>query len=461
MRATVVTDQQRVAIGEVARARRLAMGADLPAIGVVRAARRNALRNDPARRVLAEMDHLGAGIHLLAAVRDGDRVELAARFIAAQDAGRILPGDGGARLDLRPRNLRTVAAAVAALGHEIVDAALALGIAGEPVLHRRIFDLGVLVRDQLDDGGVQLVLVALRGRAALKIGHIRAGVRDDQRALELPGVALVDAEVGRQFHRAAHARRNVDEGAVGEDRRVQRGVIIVGHRHDRAEILLHEFGVRMHGFRDRAEDHAGLGEFGAEGRRDGDGIEHGVDGHARILHARQNFLLAKGNAELLVGAQQLGIDLVQRLRPGHALGRRIIVEVLEVDLRVFHPRPGRLVHGQPAPIGVEAPFGHPFRFVLLCGNEANDILVQPLGRLLGFDLGDEPVLIGIHVDRLHAIDGLFNSRHNPLPCAVSRAAGRNAYNGPRGAPVQAEASPFWRLNRCFPADPRQYFGQRG
>ena len=105
--------------------------------------------------LLAEMDHLGAGIDLLMAVGDGDRIEFAARIVAAQDAGRIFPGDGRAGLDLRPGNLRARAAAIAALGDEIVDAALALGVAGIPVLHRRIFDLGIVERDQFDDRGVQ------------------------------------------------------------------------------------------------------------------------------------------------------------------------------------------------------------------------------------------------------------------------------------------------------------------
>ena len=125
MRAAVVADQQRVAIGEIARARRLAMRRDLAAIGVLRMAGGNALRDHPARRVLAEMDHLSAGIDLLMAVRNGDRIEFAARIVAAQNAGRIFPGDGRAGLDLRPRNLRARTAAVAALGDEIIDAALA------------------------------------------------------------------------------------------------------------------------------------------------------------------------------------------------------------------------------------------------------------------------------------------------------------------------------------------------
>src|SRR6202011_919361 len=105
-----------------------------PAIGVLRHAGGDALGDDPAGGVLAEMDHLGAGIDLLVAVRNRDRIELATRIVAAQDAARIFPGDGRAGLDLGPGNLGIVAAAVAALGNEIVDTALALRISGIPVL---------------------------------------------------------------------------------------------------------------------------------------------------------------------------------------------------------------------------------------------------------------------------------------------------------------------------------------
>ena len=151
-----------------------------------------------------------------------------------------------------------LAAAVAALGDEIVDAALAVGVARIPVLHGRVLDLGVVERDQFDHRGVQLVLVAHRRGAAFEIAHVGALVGDDQRALELAGVLLVDAEIGRELHRAAHARRHVDERAVGEHRRIERGEEIVGHRHHGAEILLHQLGMLAQRLGDRHEDDAGL-----------------------------------------------------------------------------------------------------------------------------------------------------------------------------------------------------------
>src|SRR5437764_22284 len=116
-------------------------------------------------------------------------------MVAAQDAARVLPGDSRAGFELRPRDLGIVAAAIAALGDEVENAAAALRVAGIPVLDGRVLDLGIVEGDQLDYGGVQLVLVAHGRRAALEIAHIGALVGDDERALELAGVLLVDAEV--------------------------------------------------------------------------------------------------------------------------------------------------------------------------------------------------------------------------------------------------------------------------
>ena len=192
------------------------------------------------------------------------------------------------------------------------------GVARIPVLDGRIFDLGVVERDQLDHRGVQLVLVAHRRRAAFEIADIGALVGDDQRALELAGIAFVDAEIGRQLHRAAHARRHVDERAVGEHRRVERGEEIVADRHHRAEILFHQLGMLVDRLRDRHEEDAGLGELGLEGGGDRNRIEHRIDRDAaiavaalafgivrllavRLLDAQQRFPLAQRNAELLVG----------------------------------------------------------------------------------------------------------------------------------------------------------------
>ena len=120
------------------------------------------------------MDHLGAGIGLLVVVGDRDRVELTHAVFTVQHAARVLPRHRAAGLDLRPADLAARALAQPALGDEIVDPAHAFGIAGIPVLHGRILDLGIVHRDQLDHGGVELVLVAHRRGAAFQIADIAA-----------------------------------------------------------------------------------------------------------------------------------------------------------------------------------------------------------------------------------------------------------------------------------------------
>src|SRR5690606_37167186 len=191
VRAAAIAYQQRIALRVVPRAFRRRHDPHEAAIRVLPVARRDALRDDRAPRVAADVDHLRPGIGLLVVVRHGHGVELADGVRAAQDAARVFPRDRGARLDLRPRDLRVGAAAFAALRHEVVDAAPAFLVAGIPVLHGRVLDLGALERDELDDRRVELVLVAHRRRAALEIAYVAAFVGYDQRAFELARIRRV------------------------------------------------------------------------------------------------------------------------------------------------------------------------------------------------------------------------------------------------------------------------------
>src|SRR5690606_13044144 len=286
--------------------------ADEAAVGVVALAGADALGDDRRTAALAVVDHLGAGVGLLEVVGDRDRVELADRILAIEDAARVLPGDGRAGLDLGPRDLGPRALAQAALGDEVVDPALALGVAGIPVLDSRILYLGIVERDQLDHRGVELVLVALRGGAAFEVGHIGALVGDDQRPFELAGVFGVDAEVGAELHRAAGPFGHVDEGAVGEDRAVEGGEVVVALRHDTAEPLLHQLRMLADRLADGKEDDAGLLQFLAERGGDRNAVEHRIDRDlARAFDAGEDLLLLDRDAELLVNLADLGIDLVE------------------------------------------------------------------------------------------------------------------------------------------------------
>src|SRR3546814_18398431 len=66
---------------------------DQAAVAVLAATGADALGNDGALGVAAQMDHLGAGVGLLRVVGERDRIELADRIVAHQHARGILPGD--------------------------------------------------------------------------------------------------------------------------------------------------------------------------------------------------------------------------------------------------------------------------------------------------------------------------------------------------------------------------------
>src|SRR5690606_4543712 len=142
--AALAADQERVALGVVSRVLGLRVDLNEPAIRLLAVAGADALADDRRSGVLADVDHLGAGVGLLVVVGDRDGVELAHRVVAEQDARWVLPGDRGAGLDLGPADVAASPQALAALGDEVVDAALAVLVARVPVLHRGVLDLRVV-----------------------------------------------------------------------------------------------------------------------------------------------------------------------------------------------------------------------------------------------------------------------------------------------------------------------------
>ena len=142
------------------------------------------------------MYHLGTRIGLLVVVGHGYGVELALRVIPREDARGVFPCDGRPCLHLCPRQLAVGTTAVTALGDEVVHTATALGIAGVPVLHGAVLHLGTLHHYNLHDGGMQLVLITHRSRAALEVRHIAVVIGHDERTLKLARIGHIDAEVG-------------------------------------------------------------------------------------------------------------------------------------------------------------------------------------------------------------------------------------------------------------------------
>src|SRR5690606_34963586 len=102
VRTAAVAEQKAVTLGEVSHALGIGRDTNQPAIGVVRPARADALRDNRRAGALAIMDHLGAGVGLLIIVGDRDRVEFANAVIAVQHTAWIFPRDRAAGFDLRP-----------------------------------------------------------------------------------------------------------------------------------------------------------------------------------------------------------------------------------------------------------------------------------------------------------------------------------------------------------------------
>jgi hypothetical protein len=267
------------------------------------------------------------------------------------------------------------------------------------------------VRHQLHHGGVQLVLVTLRCGAAFEVADRAAFLGNDERALELPGVACVDAEVRGQLHRAFHPLGDIDKGAIREHRRVQRSVKVVAHRHHAAQVALDEFRVVLHRVRERAEDHTHLGELLAEGGAHGHRIEHRIH-----RHPGQACAFVQGHAQLFVGFEQLGVHLVQALgRVLERLGRRVVRQRLEVHRRHAQVRPVRWLHAAPALEGRQAPLQQKGGLTLLARDGADGVFVQSRRQAVGFDVGGEAV-------RVWRVQGLLQGR-------VLRSAGGCGFGG--------------------------------
>ena len=152
----------------------------------------------------------------------------------------------------------------------------------------------------------------------------------------------------------------------------------------------------------------GAVEFLAEGGGDRDAVEHRVDRDlARAFDPGEHLLLLDRDAELLVDAQNFGIDLVEAAERRLLLRLGVIICVLIIDRRDGQLGPVDLLHLQPGAIGLEAPLEQPFGLVLLGRDEADGVFVEPLGREILLDVGDEApfVILGQRFAGLRVGDG--------------------------------------------------------
>ena len=240
---------------------------------------------------------------------------------------------------------------------------------------------------------MELVFVALRGRASFEVAHVAALVGNDKRPLKLSGSTFVDAEVRAQLHRALDALGDVAKRPVGEDRRVQSRIIVVADRNHRTDVLLDQFRVLLHGLAHAAEDDSELGEFVLEGSSHADAVHHEIH-----RHAAQALLLLERNAQLVHRLAQLRVHLVEGGELLLLLGGRVVADGLEIRLLVLEMGPLGLHHRFPRFERLEAPLKEPLRFVLLGADQPNDVFVKSRGSLVRVNVRREPKLVGLPCD---------------------------------------------------------------
>ena len=104
----------------------------------------------------------------------------------------------------------------------------------------------------------------------------------------------------------------------------------------------------MHGFRQRAENNASFFELVLKGGDHRYTVEYRID-----RDACQHLLFQQRNAELVIGLQQLGVHLIQRLGPILGfLGCAVVTDFLVVNRRDVEMRPVRRIHGEPMSISL-------------------------------------------------------------------------------------------------------------
>ena len=314
--ARVGVDEQRIALGVVLAALEAPRDVDEAAVRAAALADGDGFGDDGGRGFVGGMDHLGAGVLVLAVVGEGDGDDLAAGLAALEHDPRIFDGQPAADIAVDPLDLGLLVGETA-LGDEIVDV-------GRPVLDGDVLDLGALEGDELDHGAVQRGGGELRRGAALHVGELAALVDDDEGALKLAEVLGVDAEIGLERVRDLHAGRHVDEGAAGEDGAVERGKLVVAGRDDLAEPLAEDLRVRAEGLGGVDEDDALLRNRFLDVGIGGLAVELGLD-------AGEVLALLLGDAEALEGLLDVCRDLVPGARGLGALGE-VITDLVEVDV---------------------------------------------------------------------------------------------------------------------------------
>ena len=201
---------------------------------------------------------------------------------------------------------------------------------------------------------MQAVLGILRSRTALDIVYVRSLIHDDERALKLPHLHAVDAEIGLQRLFQLHALWHIDEGTTAPHRRIERCVFVVAVRDKRTEVLAHQIrmfaqsGIRIQ------EDHA----FFLHLR------QHVVVDDLRLIlsrHAGEVFLFGLRDAQTIKGV----LDRLRHFLPAAFLffARFYVIGIfVKIDPAQIRS-PVRIFLFDERIVRPQAQFPHPLRFV--------------------------------------------------------------------------------------------------
>ena len=149
------------------------------------------------------MNHLRAGVLMLAVVRERDGKHFAACFASLHNHAGIFHGETRADVAIDPFYMG-IFVGEAAFRHQVENIR-------RPVLHSDVLNLRAFERDQLDHRAVQCGGVELRRRATLHVSYLGTFVGDDEGALKLAEIFRVDPEVGLERVLHLDARGHVYE----------------------------------------------------------------------------------------------------------------------------------------------------------------------------------------------------------------------------------------------------------
>ena len=358
---------------------------DQPAIGSAPCSRRDRFGDDVGGRLVRRVDHLCAGVLVLAVAGERDGDHLAARFAALEDHAGIFDRQPRADVAVDPFDLG-VLMGDAAFGDEVEDVAA-------PVLHRDVLNLRALHGDQLDHRRVERGGLKFRRGAPFHIHQLRAFIGDDERALELPEVLGVDAEIRLQRMLHLHPRGNIDERAAAEHRGVERAEFVVARGNHFPEPFaknLRVFDERLGG---PGEDHALVADGFLNIGIDGLGVK-------LRLHTGEEFALLLRDAEPLEGLLHVLGHVVPGAR-GPLAVREIVADFVELQRLQILARPmGRERFALKNIERLETEFANPVRLVFYVGNVVYGVAREPVSRvesvMLGIrEIADAPVQIQV------------------------------------------------------------------